>query len=237
LRKVTIKLRQAGYELSYRHSYYAEDAAHPVVPVPVANAADPKTDDPEHSVFLDHGMQHGAPISSELFFVSQVIPVGSPMQATNEEMKSISQFQADTNKGRKHLPPGSEPIKIQHYRVDYAIQGKQLSLPPAGEGKYTTNMTFALAAYLPDSELVNGVEVRVKNQISADKYNKIRSQGYHAGLDFAVPLESTALRIAVRDGISNKIGTIEVPLPIAAPKVAAPPPQPKTDVTPKLIEK
>jgi hypothetical protein len=77
-------------------------------------------------------------------------------------------------------------------------------------------MRFGLAAYTQDSELLNGTEISVRNALPAAQYQKIVSEGYHASMVFAVPEEAVSLRIAVRDEIGNRIGTMEVPLPIAA---------------------
>jgi hypothetical protein len=79
-------------------------------------------------------------------------------------------------------------------------------------------MRFGLAAYTENSELLNGAEVSIKNSIPAAQYQKIQSDGYHASMVFVVPEEAISLRIAVRDEIGNRLGTIEVPFPIPAPK-------------------
>jgi hypothetical protein len=82
-------------------------------------------------------------------------------------------------------------------------------------------MRFGLAAYTPESELLNGTEVRIKNAIPAAQYQKIQSEGYHASMLFAVPEGAVSLRMAVRDEIGKRIGTLEIPLPV--PKDAAAP--------------
>jgi VWFA-related protein len=220
LRRVKVQLRQPGYQLSYRRSYFADGTPHP------EEAAQAGPNAPEHNLLLDNAMQHGAPVSSQLFLEASVNPVGGAMTATPKEMESLSEFIALKKKRGSKEPPPAEPLKVQHYEVSYAVLGRQLSLPPAGEGKCQTNMTFALGAYSPDSLLVNGYEVSVKNAIPAAQCQKIKTQGYHANMIFAVPVAATALRLAARDGIGDRIGSLEVPLPIApanpAPQPAAP---------------
>ena len=110
----------------------------------------------------------------------------------------------------------AEAVKVQHYEVSYAILGRQLELPKIGEGKYATSMTFALAAYAADSEILNGMEVSVKNTIPAAQYEKIKAEGYKAAMVFVVPVGAVSLRIAARDAIGGHVGTIEVPLPVVA---------------------
>jgi len=215
LRKIKVELRQPGYQLAYRRSYFANPAVH------AAALAQEAGGQPEQDVFLQAGMQHGAPVSPELFFEASVNPVGGAMVATPAEMQALSEFIATKLKRGTKEPVATEPIKVQHYEVSYVILGRQLDLPPRGNGKYATNMTFALAAYSPDSLIVNGLEASVKNEIPEAQYQKIKAKGYHASLVFAVPVGATALRIAARDAIGNHMGTIEVPLPL--PAVKSPP--------------
>ncbi len=112
--------------------------------------------------------------------------------------------------------------KVQHYDINLAIIGRQLQMPPTETGQYATAMRFGLAAYTQDGELLNGTEISVKNALPPAQYQKIVSEGYHASMVFAVPEEAVSLRIAVRDEIGNRIGTMEVPLPIAAPRNNSP---------------
>jgi VWFA-related protein len=206
-RKIKVELLKSGYQLSYRRSYFADDLTHPT--------ETPQSAVAQADLLVDADMQHGSPISSELFFEAGVYPIGGVMQATPKEMEQLSQFMATKTKAKKEQLGSSAP-QVQHYQIDYAILGRQLDMSETSAGKYMTDMIFAVAAYSADSLIVNGLEVSVKNQIPTAQYQKIRTQGYHAKLDFVVPVEASSLRVAVRDGIGNKIGSIEIPLPVAS---------------------
>jgi hypothetical protein len=86
-------------------------------------------------------------------------------------------------------------------------------MPKTERGNYLTSMRYGLAAYTADGDLLNGTEISVKNAIPPAQYQKIAAEGYHTSIEFAVPVDATSLRIAVRDEIGNKIGSMEVPLP------------------------
>jgi hypothetical protein len=201
-RNIKIELKEPGYQLSYRRSYLADDARHPA---------------PVHPLLLDMNMQHGAPNSSQLFFEAKVTPVGSPMAASADEVKTMQTFLQKNAKGL-HTKSASGTRRIQHYDIDFAIIGRQLDMPPTESGEYATDMRFGLAAYTPESELLNGTEVRIKNAIPAAQYQKIQSEGYHASMLFAVPEGAVSLRMAVRDEIGKRIGTLEIPLPVPVPE-------------------
>lgn len=205
-RKVKVVLKEPRYQLSYRERYLALDAAHPT---------------PLRSLAQDMNMQHGAPGSSELFFEAGVVPVGTAMAASPAEMEGLKMFLQNNARGKRSKLVGDQE-KVQHYDINLAIIGRQLEMPLIGEGKYATSMRFGLAAYTEDSELLNGTEISVKNALPTAQYQKIVSEGYHASMVFAVPLQAVSLRIAVRDEIGNRIGTIEVPLPLTAPKSVSP---------------
>lgn len=202
-RKIKVMLSRPGYQMFYRRQYFASDG-HTT---------------PEKPLVMDMNMQHGAPDSSELFFEASVVPVGGAMAASPDELTNLKTFLEINAKG-KRTKILNGPQTIQHYDIDFAILGRQLQMPLAENGRYATAMRFGLAAYTDNSELLNGMEVTVENTIPEVQYRKIESQGYHASMIFAVPKDAVSLRIAVRDEIGNRIGTIEVPLPIHAAKDA-----------------
>src|ERR1039458_2094849 len=86
-----------------------------------------------------------------------------------------------TGLGQSHLRR-RDAMKVQHYDIDFAIVGRQLEMPPTQSGEYATNMRFGLAAYTEDGELLNGMEVSVKNAIPAAQYQKIRSEEHTSEL-------------------------------------------------------
>jgi len=209
-RHIKVALKYPGYQMSYRRSYLADDAKHPT---------------PAHPLLLDMNMRHGAPNSSELFFEAKVTPVGSATVASADEVKTMqtnargprSKTANNTGLGQSHLRRG-DAMKVQHYDIDFAIVGRQLEMLPAEHGEFDTNMRFCLAAYTEDGESLNEVELTVKNAIPAAQYRKIESEGYHASMLFAVPEGAVSLRMAVRDEIGKRIGTLEIPLPLPVPK-------------------
>src|ERR1035441_7326920 len=213
-RNIKVVLKDPGYQLSYRRSYLADDARYPA---------------PVRPLVQDMSMKHGAPNSSELFFEAKVTPVGGATVASADEVKTTQTFLQTNAKGlRTKTANGTglgqshlrrrDAMKVQHYDIDFAIVGRHLEMPPTESGDFATDMRFCLAAYTEDGELLNGMEVSVKNSIPAAQYQKIESEGYHASMLFVVPEGAVSLRMAVRDEIGKRIGTLEIPLPVPVPK-------------------
>lgn len=204
-REIKIVLTNPNYRLFYRRRYLALDDKH---------------HRPLRALPLDQNMQHGAPDSSELFFETTVVPVGPPVAASAAEIEELKSFLHTNAKGKRSKIADGLPT-VQHYDINLAVIGRQLQMPAVEGGRYATDMRFGLAAYTQDSELLNGTEVSIKNSIPAAQYQKIESEGYHASMLFAVPIDAVSLRIAVRDEIGDRIGTMEIPLPISVAKGTA----------------
>jgi VWFA-related protein len=204
VRKIKVEVKDPTYQLFYRRRYLADDAEHPGPVLPLA---------------LDMNMQHGAPNSSELFFEAKVNPVGGAMAASTDEVETLDTFLQTQAKGMR-TKAAKGPENVRHYDINFAIIGRLLSMPPTQNGEYATSMRFGLAAYTQDGELLNGMEVSIKNAIPQAQYEKIESEGYHASMIFAVPEEAVSLRLAVSDEIGKRIGTMEIPLPIPGPKTS-----------------
>jgi VWFA-related protein len=225
-RSIKVVLKHPGYRLSYRRSYFAEDAGRPDVPTPLA---------------LDMSMRHGAPNSSGLFLEAKVSPLDSATVPSIEEAKSIEEarsaqasLQASVIGPRPNTQngPGSgqhplpslirrDTMRVRHYEIDLAMIGRQLEMPVTQSGQYASNMRFALAAYASDGTLLNGSEVRIRRSISEIEYRKIGSEGYHTSMLFIVPEGTTSLRMAVRDEIGERLGTLEIPTPLPATQSAS----------------
>ena len=140
------------------------------------------------------------------------------MVASADEVKTMQTLPQTNGKGlRTKTANGTE--KVQHYDIDFAIVGRQLEMPPTESGEFATNMRFGLAAYTEDGELLNEVEISIKNAIPEDQYRKIESEGYHASMPFVVPEGAVSLRMAVRDEIGKRIGTLEIPLSVPVPEI------------------
>jgi VWFA-related protein len=207
MRHIRVQLDKTGYQLSYRRNYFA-DATNPAgnIGVLAANAVAPAAPvDP-----LTNSMRHGAPISTELFFLSSVLPVGEVADANPKELAQLSQFAASP---KKNAATQASVIKVQHYEIDYSILGRMLDMPPINNGKFGLSLEFAAAAFNGDGLLLNGLSVQVKQPLSAAEHDSIKVNGYRTKLNIALPLDARWMRIAVRDAASGQTGSIEIPAP------------------------
>jgi VWFA-related protein len=233
LRKIQVELAKRGYQLAYRRSYYADD---PELPSPHVKKTSASEEDPatrKQGDSLSANMQHGAPLAHQLLFKAHLYTVSAPALGTPEQMANIADqpgyFSArHKNKQAKPLAP----IQLQSYTIDYTIIVRQLN-PASANGR--PNLEIAAAAYDEDGKMVNGVvEKAVKISFSnpfgslqtapPPEWEPSQNGFYRAQQHLVVPLNAKTLRLAVRDLDSDRIGAMEVSLPLTpeAPPANAP---------------
>jgi VWFA-related protein len=238
-RHIKVHVAKHGYRLDYRRSYYAVDPNAPV-PHKVSAKYEPEPPAPRKpGDSLIANMEFGAPLAHQLIFRAHLQKVGLPAMGTPVQMDNLSQQPAYFQVRRKNRPPTPlKPIELQTYAVDYTV------LLPKTEGHggaHPLELEFATAAFDVDGTMLNGV-VENGSRISSPVDSKGQgataasdaSKFYRAQVHIDVPLAAVSIRVAVRDMATDRIGALEVALPlapepqtadnrIAAPAAADPP--------------
>jgi VWFA-related protein len=226
-RKIKVHLDKKGYQLSYRRSYYSEDPYAPVAHKVSTKdeLAPPPPRKPGDSLIAN--MEFGAPVAHELIFRAHVQAVGKPAIGNPAQMANLSEQPAYFQVRRKNHPVKPlKPIPLQTYIIDYTVL-----LPPRAEvpGAKPLALEFATAAFDEDGTMLNGV-VESGSRISSGpaisrvqgsgSSNAVQSAGqqpqqfYRTQQHIDVPLAATSIRVAVRDMNTDRIGALEVNLPL-----------------------
>jgi VWFA-related protein len=221
LRTIRVELAKRGYQLAYRRSYYGttldavrNDKNFHVVAMPESEAPRKLGDS------LYANMQHGAPLAHELYFRAQIHPVGTVGTATPEQMSNLQEQPAYFRARRKNKPvkPAS-PVQLQTYLVDYTVMAQSKAVGTARPAGFE----IAAAAYDSEGRMLNGV-VDTASIGSAIQNGQAGAKGfYRAQQPIDVPVSATSIRIAVRDTSTDRIGAMEVTLPLT--------PEPQTQAT------
>lgn len=208
LRHIRVMVNGKGYHLAYRHSYYADNLGGK------AAAADEPADVQPGS--LMSALEFGAPQAHELIFAARVAAVGAPAAATPDQMAKLIPYlegAAQAEGLNFHAPKG--PVPMQHYLVQFGVMARQMTMPQENDGQFHANLSFAVMAYDAQGNELGGEQTTVEAGIPAAKMDELRKQGYQAVENVYVPVDAASLRVAVRDGLSSRIGSLEVPLPLA----------------------
>jgi hypothetical protein len=215
-RTIRVELGDRSYQLSYRRSYYGTDldALKTREEAHGAGGAEPGvTRKLGDSLFAN--MRHGAPMAHQLYFRAQIHAVGAAALATPEQMANLQQQTGNLrehgkNRAAKKLPP----VQLQSYVVDYNVMapkavGAAGSAPPLA-------LEIAAAAYDPDGLMLNGVVDQTNTANAASSAGGGKAGMYRAQQQIDVPVSATSIRVAVRDISTDRIGAMEVALPLAA---------------------
>lgn len=223
-RKIKIELDKHGYQLSYRRSYYAEDPSAPVKHKISSKdePAPPAPRKPGDSLIAN--MEYGAPVAHELIFRAHLQALGTPALGTPAQMANLADQPAYFQVRRKNRPVKPlKPIQLQTYVVEYTVL-----LPPKPEGIKPLALEFATAAFDEDGTMLNGVVengsrtpsgesrlARVQGGSGAPTQNDSQRGIYRAQQRIDVPVGAASIRVAVRDMNTDRIGAMEVALPLA----------------------
>lgn len=218
LRKLKVTLDRGGLQLAYRRSYFADDLETGARDPETGKAKefDPAETAPELGSLLA-AMQFGAPPAHQLIFAAHVDALGSPAPATADQMNGLIPYlQAASRIAHTKFAIPQAPIQLQRYAVQYAVLASQLNLPATKDNIYTPDLTFAVLAFDDDGYTLSGFQTSIQDAIPATRIEEVRKDGYRIIQMVYVPLNATSLRIAVRDGRTNRIGSMEVRLPLPA---------------------
>ncbi len=237
LRNIRVELDKKGYQLSYRRSYFAYDPDSSLVDkASFKRISEGSQTPPPRKVgdSLYANMQHGAPLAHQLFFRAHIHTLGSPSMATAAQMANLEDQPAYFRVRRKNRPlKPLPPVKLQPYVIDYTFM--------AGAPKGVTGhairppmLEVAVAAFDDDGRMLNGlVEVSGKTDPVSGGQNSQSIYRVQQQLD--VPLNAISIRVAVRDISTDRLGALEVSLPLAPEpqaQAAAPAQSPSTAPAP-----
>ncbi len=214
LRHIKVELDKKGYKLAYRQAYFGTDTdAPPPLSLNQARKQKPSTAPPPPRALGDTlyaNMEHGAPIAHQLIFGAHLRTIGAPAMGTPEQMAELATQPAyfkvrHNNKPAKPLAP----IKLQRYAIGYTVLAQQLRLN--GD---PLNLELAVAAYDADGKMLNAL---VNNGVSEATRppGQPAPKSYRVELQLDVPLDAAWIRVAVRDANTDRIGAMEIKLPLA----------------------
>jgi len=210
-RSIEVKLATKGYTLQYRRAYFGTDTETPAAQDPhllKAGSAAPPPRKLGDTLYAN--IEHGAPIAHQILFGAQLRTLGAPAMGTPTQMAELATQPAYFKVRRKTAPAKPlPPIALQHYAIDYTVMAHQLQttgLP--------VNLELAVAAYDADGRMLNAM-VSDGAAGSTPAQGQQAPKSYRVEQQLDVPTTAAWIRIAVRDANTDRIGAMEVKLPLA----------------------
>jgi len=196
LRKISVQLYHGSYHLAYRHSYLADDS---VVEQNAANAA---------IMRLQVALRRGAPLAPELPLQARITPQGKAQAATKEEIAQLAQFPAYASRKKW------DGLKIQRYAIEYEVPGSQVALESAEDGGMRARFEILMGVYDQESQTMFGYRSPLEKVYSVKNAEQTRKESFRLRHTIQIPAEAAWLRVAVRDAIGDRLGSVEIPLPL-----------------------
>ena len=200
-RKIKVQLADKGYSLHYRQGYYADELHSSARETELARRA------------RIVAMQHGTPLSHQILFSVRVSPVGSKTKMDTAKIGGI--LAAPSKKGAQNATP-SALVEVQRYIVDYTISGSELRFLPLENSKYRNTLTLMATSFNGEGRMLTGVSSLGTRELPAAEFAKIAEGRFGVQSEIDVPLEATSIRLGLQDQMSNRLGTVEIPLPVPA---------------------
>ncbi|HUX44230.1 MAG TPA: VWA domain-containing protein [Terracidiphilus sp.] len=209
--------KKNDYTLSYRKLYYAlpDDSQEPQKKVTLqsrflaAKSAD--------TLFAN--IEHGAPMLHDLLFSAQVTAMGVPEMATTGQMEALEGSPAYFKTRRRNKPQATpKAVKLQRYRIAYGVFDPLLKKLAVQQSR-PASLEFAAAAYDADGKLLNSMLNEGLATLPAEAGSKPGAMPrpgalFHGEQELDVPPGAAWLRVAVRDRLSDRTGTLEIRLPL-----------------------
>jgi VWFA-related protein len=194
-RNIKVKVEGGEYKLSYRRGYFAVEEALPGSSLSVRSqevqklaSKNPGAVDPLLP-FMDLGM----PQSQQILYKIRVLPA---------------------------VPNENEPVDKKskdHYKVDFAIDLKDLRLDLDKDGLHKGALNISLMVYDRYGNIVSREDHLVALNIKPDAYAMFQNTGVQLHAQLAVPKGNYWLRTGIYDRASRKVGTMEIPLSAVKP--------------------
>ena len=238
-RKIKVQLARQGFNLAYRHGYYADDPAKG----PPALKGQPKQGNVTDAAVtaatttaqqnMRGAMMRGSPTPTEILIKVGVFPKGPAGQSEDKP--------ADGNilSEKTHGP-------FRRYSVTYAINPGDITFLRKPDGKIHADFELVIFVFDPDGVLVNRQGTTLHIASTLEEIKKNVAHGIQYAQEVSAPAKGEYFfRIAVHDFNRDHYGVIEVatsdvkgltplagPAPAATPAAAAPadatiPPTPK----------
>ena len=213
LRNIKVDLVKKGYELSYRRFYYGLESPteEPLTASTTTSAARaPEVAQRPVGDTLSANMQHGAPTAHQLVFVVQAQMVGAPVEGTPEQMAELATEPAYFKSRRKaKAAKPLAPMPLQRDVFSFSIPTRQFT------GRTSLDLEVAAAVYDADGKMMNAVVGVGKKDLNQAAGATELPRFFRVEQELEVPLAAASIRFAVRDKTNDRLGAVEVALPLS----------------------
>jgi VWFA-related protein len=109
---------------------------------------------------------------------------------------------------------GRKSADLARYDILYSVPQSQIAFSDNADGSRVGSLEFDAVAYDNNHKRVAVVKQTMKLPLSGDEYEEFVKTPFRFSQQIELPPGEILVRAGVLDGVSNKVGTVEVPLSI-----------------------
>jgi VWFA-related protein len=197
-RKIQIRVDRPRVSLAYRRGYFADD---PNKPAHRSGQENPISNATQYSA-VRASMVHGAPDPTELIFVASVRPSTGATEASTAPGNQV---------GKKLSGP------FRRYKVTFVANPRVVNCAAGADGLHHCALAFLTFVYDGDGVPVNMQINDLTFNIPPEKYADAMNHNIIYRQEISVPVKGEYyLRIGMRDGNTDNVGALEVPVSAVA---------------------
>jgi len=190
---IEVEVDRPNVHLGYRKGYNGDDIQHnavtPTLPL-TTSAPEPYGNNMQAS------MGRGVPTASQILFSVGVQPDGKP---ADPPLLGT-------------LDPKLQGKPLVRYVIQYSCPARQITFTAGPGGTSKAAVEFDVAAYDVFGKRISGLSQTFNLQLEAEKYQQFLKTPFRFYQQIDLPLGEVFLRVGVLDGVSDKVGTLEIPL-------------------------
>jgi VWFA-related protein len=195
---IDVAVDRPNVHLSYRRGYNADDILHNAI-TPALTLA---TTAPEpYGSNMQASMGRGVPTASQVLFAVRVAPAADPVKPAAPVLGT--------------LDPKLTEKPLVRYDVQYSVPARQITFADGPGGTRKCTVAIDLAAYDVYGKLITGLSQTVTSSpLRAEQYRRFLQRPFQPFQQIDLPPGEIFLRVGVLDGVSDKVGTLEIPLTV-----------------------
>jgi hypothetical protein len=207
---IDVAVDRPNVHMAYRRGYNADDILDNVITpsLPLTTSA------PEpYGNNMQASMMRGVPTSSRVLFDVRVAPSVEPAKPAGPAVLG-------------NLDPKLKDKPLTRYDVLYFLPTRQITFTEGPGGTRKCSMEFDIAAYDVFGKVITSFSQTVSSPaFTAAQYQQFMQKPFQFFQQLDLPAGEIFLRVGVLDGVSDKVGTLEIPLVVkkkAAPAASPP---------------
>jgi VWFA-related protein len=196
---IHVKVDRPGVRLVYRDEYYAEDPthiAHAAVPVLAATTPPPQTNT------MTASMARFAPPATQLLFDVRVAPTTTAPKPTDPHVMGA-------------IDPKLKDKPLARYDFLYLLPAEQITFTDGTDGAHSGSVEFDIVASDVFGKVITSMSQTMTLPLTNDEYQQFLKTPFQFLQQLDLPPGEMFVKIGIVDGVSGKVGTLEIPLTVA----------------------